>query len=339
MTVGLAVSGGSSKGAFAVGVAQRLRERFGVTIDLVAGTSTGAVLAPFVIGGQLDRAEELYTSFSTDDCFIRQDAVTALQRGFLLDTAPLRELLTRFYDAALFAAIERAAAAGRTMYLAAVNVDTRQLTYFHVGPPPRVAAGRVTIPVRSAAELVEAVLASASQPALMPLPTIGGRRYCDGGVRETAPIRVLVDNGATDVFAVVLTPEPTGAPEPVSSSLIGTAGRTLDLLLAEVVRDDIEEAMTAAAAVRHAALVRSRLRSALDGPTFARVDAVLTELSAQNPFAGITTARVHLIRPAAELIADALEFTRADMRRMVRLGLERVDALFPNGLPAPPAIA
>src|SRR6476469_5325369 len=163
MTIGLAVSGGSSKGAFAVGVAQRLRERFGVQIDLVAGTSTGAVLAPFVVAGQLDRAEELYTSFSTDDCFIRQDAVTALQRGFLLDTSPLRTLLTRFYDAPLFAAVQRAVAAGRTMYLAAVNVDTRELTYFHVGPPPRVASGRRTMPVRTPGELVDAVMASASQ--------------------------------------------------------------------------------------------------------------------------------------------------------------------------------
>ena len=41
MTRALAVSGGSSKGAFAVGVAQGLRERFGWTFDLVAGTSTG----------------------------------------------------------------------------------------------------------------------------------------------------------------------------------------------------------------------------------------------------------------------------------------------------------
>lgn len=333
MTFGLAVSGGSSKGAFAVGVAQRLREALGVEIDLVAGTSTGAVLAPFVIAGQLDRAEELYTSFSTTDCFVKQDAVTALQRGFLLDTAPLRALLSAFYDDALFAAIERAGAAGRTMYLAAVNVDTKQLTYFHVGSPPRVAPGRITIPIRTRAELVAAVLASASQPVLMPLPVIGGHRYCDGGVRETAPIRVVVDNGATEVFAVVLTPEPTGAAEPVSPSLVATAGRTLDLLLAEVVRDDIEEAMTAAAAVRHRQLVRARLQSALPAAAFAQADAVLAALAAEDPFDSIATARVHLIRPAAELIDDALDFTRADMRRMVRLGLERVDALFPNGLP------
>jgi predicted acylesterase/phospholipase RssA len=297
------------------------------------------VLAPFVVAGQLDRAEELYTSFSTDDCFVRQDAVTALQRGFLLDTSPLRTLLSRFYDAPLFAAVERAADAGRTMYLAAVNVNTRELTYFHVGPPPRVASGRRTVPVRTPGELVDAVMASASQPALMPLPSIGGSRYCDGGVRETAPIRVLADNGATEVFAVVLTPEPTGAPEPVPTSLVATAGRTLDLLLAEVVRDDIEEAMTVAAALRHGQAVRARLRAVLDPAAFAQVDAVLRELAPEDPFADVSTARVHLIRPAAELIADALEFTRADMRRMVRLGLERVDALFPNGLPAPPVVA
>jgi predicted acylesterase/phospholipase RssA len=289
MARALAVSGGSSKGAFAVGVAQRLRDRFGMTFDLVAGTSTGAVLAPFVVTNQLDRAEELYTAFSTDDCFVRQDAVTALQTGFLLDTAPLAALLDRFYDAALFDAVRRAVDAGARLYLAAVCLETGALTYFHVGPPPRVADGRATRELGTRADLVEAVLASASQPVIMRLPTIDGRRYCDGGVRETAPIRVVIDNGATDVVAVVLSPAPDGEAVPVGSGLVATAGRTLDLLLTEIVRDDIVEAQAAG------------------------------------------SARVTLVRPRAELIEDALEFTRADMRRMVRLGLERVDELFPDG--------
>lgn len=334
MARALAVSGGSSKGSFAVGVAQGLRDRFGVTFDLVAGTSTGAILAPFVLTNQLDRAEELYTSFSTDDCFVRQDAVTALQTGFLLDTTPLRALLTQFYDAAMFAAVQTAVASGKRLYLAAVNFETKALTYFHVGPPPVIAPGRATRPVTTPAELVDAVLASASQPAIMRLPVIGGQRYCDGGVRETAPVRVVVDNGATEVFAVVLSPDPETAPvAPAPSGLLGAAGRALDLVLTEVVRDDVAEAQEAAATARYVADVRARLAQRL-APNAAAVAAqVFAELAAEYPLAGVRTAAVRVIRPAADLIADSLAFTRADMRRMVRLGLERVPQLFPNGLP------
>jgi NTE family protein len=289
----LAVSGGGSKGAFAVGVVQALRERFDVTFDVVSGTSTGALLAPFVVTGRLGRAEELYTSFSTEDCFVRQDAVTALQAGFLLDTAPLRALIDRFVDDELFASVRRATDAGRRMFVTAVNLDTRALTYFHVGAPPRVPndPSRVTREVSTREALVDAMLASASQPVIMRLPTIGGERYCDGGVRETAPIRVVVDSGATDVVAIVLSPAPTGAPDPAGTSLLATADRTLDLLLSEVVRDDIAEA------------------------------------------ASVPGVRVTLIRPREDLITDSLAFTHADMRRMVRLGLERVDELFPEGRP------
>jgi len=294
MTRALAVSGGGSKGAFAVGVLQRLRERDPLlTFDIVSGTSTGALLAPFALTDRLDRAAELYTSFSTDDCFVRQDAVTAFQRGFLMDTAPLRELLEQFVDDELFDAVRHAVDGGKRMYVTAIHLETGALTYFHVGPPPRVPAeaGRATREVRTRAALVDAVLASASQPVIMPLVAIDGQHYCDGGVRETAPIRVVLDSGATDVLAVVLSPEPTGDPLPdFRATLVGTLSRTLDLLLTEVVRDDIAEA------------------------------------------ASIPGVRVALVRPRANLIDDALEFTRADMRRMLRLGLERADELFPDGL-------
>lgn len=327
----LAVSGGGSKGAFAVGVAQAMRERFGITFDLVSGTSTGALLAPFVVTDRLNRAEELYTSFSTDDCFVRQDAVDAVRNGFLLDTAPLRALLDAFLDDALFDAVRRAVDGGRRLSVAAVDVETGALTYFHVGPPPRVASGRMTREIVSRAGLVDAVLASASQPAIMRLPTIDGHRYCDGGVRETAPIQVVIDAGATDVVAVVLSPEPTGAVQPVGRSLLATASRALDLLLTEVVRDDIAEAARATSTAHYLAALRSRLGERLAPPALATVDAVLAELAPENPLADVRATRLTVIRPREELILDSLEFTRADMRRMVRLGLERVDELFPGG--------
>ena len=161
-------------------------------------------------------------------------------------------------------------------------------------PDSSTTSTRCQVEIRSRAALVDAVLASASQPAIMRPPTIGGVRYCDGGVRETAPIRVVVDNGATDVVAVVLSPEPDGSPVPLGAGRLATASRANDLLLTEIVRDDIVEAQSAGA------------------------------------------ARIALERPHDDVIADALEFTRADMRRMVRLGLERVDELFPD---APPFVA
>lgn len=44
----LVISGGGSKGAFAVGAIERLREA-GITWDIVVGCSTGALIAPLVV--------------------------------------------------------------------------------------------------------------------------------------------------------------------------------------------------------------------------------------------------------------------------------------------------
>jgi predicted acylesterase/phospholipase RssA len=51
MTRPLVISGGGAKGACAAGVLDTLMIREGLTFDLVSGTSTGAILAPFANQG------------------------------------------------------------------------------------------------------------------------------------------------------------------------------------------------------------------------------------------------------------------------------------------------
>jgi predicted acylesterase/phospholipase RssA len=48
----LVISGGGSKGAFAVGILQRLRILFPTLhFDMIIGTSTGALIAPLAAAG------------------------------------------------------------------------------------------------------------------------------------------------------------------------------------------------------------------------------------------------------------------------------------------------
>jgi NTE family protein len=331
----LVVSGGAAKGAFAVGVAQRLRDRCGVTFDTVAGTSTGALIAPLAILNRLTDLERLYMSFASDDLFTRLDAVDAFRAGHLLDTTPLRTLADHTYDDALFDAVMDAGEAGRQIFLAAVNMTTGRVAYFHTGPPPRTDPDRELVRITTRAELVDGILASAFQPVIMPLVERDGMQYADGGVRETAPIRVVVDAGATDVFAIVLTAPDEEVRTPDAPPLRGipaTAGRTLSLMLAEIVRDDIETPRLFSRAFNYVNVLRHRLRSAFpDGARSSTIDRIFDELEPDNPFAGTRVVSFHLIRPEERLLADSLRFTRADMRRMLRLGADRVDALFPDG--------
>src|SRR5205085_1013018 len=55
--------------------------------------------------------------------------------------------------------------------------------------------------------LVDGVIASSSQPGIMPAVTIWGDAYVDGGVREILPLQAAITLGATTVWAVQASPQ------------------------------------------------------------------------------------------------------------------------------------
>jgi NTE family protein len=93
--------------------------------------------------------------------------------------------------------------------------------------------------------LRDAVRASASIPiAFPPVPLSGPsgtELYVDGGVRENSPLQAAVEAGAHRLFAILLNPtsvELTTSFAPVS--MIKLAGRTVDLVLDEGQRNDVD---------------------------------------------------------------------------------------------------
>jgi len=94
------------------------------------------------------------------------------------------------------------------VFIATVNLQTGHVEYLNqhqnlpVGDP---ASGEHL----SRQTLLRAILASASEPVLMPNVRIkeNGDQYVDGGVREIAPLKIAVNNGATNFYAIVLSPE------------------------------------------------------------------------------------------------------------------------------------
>ncbi len=86
----LVVSGGGSRGAFAVGAIEVLRER-GHRFDLVAGTSTGGLIAPLVAIDRVDRLHQIYTETRTKD--VLQVNLLGFFRKALFESAPLRKLI------------------------------------------------------------------------------------------------------------------------------------------------------------------------------------------------------------------------------------------------------
>jgi len=182
MKIGIALGGGGAKGIAHIGVL-RVLESAQIQIDLIAGTSAGAIVGALYASGK--SADEI-------ECVIRhlslQQLLTRDRTGMgLFSTAGIRRVIeveigkaTRIED------LPRAFAA------VAVEMDTGEEVVFDRG------------------SVADAVSASAAFPGLFAPASIGGRLYLDGGVLNPVPFDVARRRGADRVLAVDL-----GADEPV----------------------------------------------------------------------------------------------------------------------------
>jgi predicted acylesterase/phospholipase RssA len=325
----LVISGGGAKGAFAVGVANRLHAGAGLEFDIIAGTSTGAIIAPLALLGNYAQLRLLYQQFDSSQLFRELTPLAALQAGYLLDTGGLRALCARVFTPALFDALQQATAGGKQLVAAAVGIESGRLTYFYMGAEPVRPSDRDAFAIESAADLVDAVMASASQPVVMQPATFRGRVYVDGGIREYVPIRVAVDNGATDVYAVLLS---LAAPDPApgTQGLVATLLRTIDLFGNEVMRDDVETPQVIHDAVALTEALRTRLDAAIPAAR-ETIDGTVDAVVAASPFAQARLANLYAIYPDATLLADSLHFNVQDMNRMMGLGEDKADRLIAEG--------
>src|SRR5688500_934464 len=205
-TNALVVSGGGSKGAFAVGAADVLHRELGLEFSIYAGTSTGALMAPLLAqrgAAAIDTLRTLYTSVHTRDILKRRDPPERILRSPSINqTEPLLEIIEEnITDAVANDLLDPNAE--RQLILTTVDLTTGKLVYHYTGPELSPGSGEA-VRLTSRNSIIQATLASATIPVFMPPVSIAGaagpHRHVDGGVREYAPISVTIDAGATDLY-------------------------------------------------------------------------------------------------------------------------------------------
>ena len=326
MKPALVVSGGGSKGAFAVGAIRYIRERLNVDFGLVAGTSTGAAIAPLVVTDELDMLERFYTSVHDRDILKPVSLQTTFAQGYLFDTAPLEKLLAKTLDEARARKILDATVPA---FLATVCLQTGRLTYFQTGR----FAGQVgpdvdLVTVTDRASLIRAIVASANQPVFMPPVWIPPnqkpvRQYVDGGVREYGPIDVAIVNGALEIYVVMPSPASANSTtrEDTFQSLPKIAARAIGLLVDEVGQNDLRLAQLYSEASLYLETVRRNARG------LGLSNLQVTQLfEGPNPFVGRRPVVLHVIRPEADLPTEGLSFDPKVMKELVKLGARRAEA-------------
>ncbi|MDP9820069.1 NTE family protein [Spirilliplanes yamanashiensis] len=183
--VAFVLGGGGVLGAVEVGMLRALF-RAGYRPDLVLGTSIGAVNGALVAAdpteAATDRLLRLWTS--PEAAAVYGDSIARQMRRFAARThlhspLPLRSLLAReLGDAATFADLKV------PFRCCAASIERAAEHWFTDGP------------------LVDAVLASASVPGLLPPALIGGEHFVDGGIVNSIPVGEAVQLGAREVFVL-----------------------------------------------------------------------------------------------------------------------------------------
>jgi hypothetical protein len=210
----LALSSGGVYGAYTAGVLDGwTRSGTRPEFDVVTGSSTGALIAPFaVLGSDYDsRAMKLYTGVKAEDIFRVRAWVTIPFRDSLATTAPLRKLIQDQIDQPLMEQVAAAHREGRRLYVCTTDLTTKRPVIWDMGAIACLPCPEGCVLFR------DVLLASASVPGVFPpvefraTDATGRTRtvlHADGAV--TAPL--FMPPGVFAAAALEAGPNPRPAP-------------------------------------------------------------------------------------------------------------------------------
>ncbi|MBI2467702.1 MAG: patatin-like phospholipase family protein [Candidatus Rokubacteria bacterium] len=177
----LVLCGGGSRGAVEVGLYRALVE-LGIRLDLVVGTSVGAINGAAIAAGvPPDALARLWRGLTRRNVFAlnRQLFWKLLWADSLYDPRPLRRFLERslrvrrFEDLAI------------PLVVTGTDFQTGQPVYWREGP------------------LLDAIMASVAMPGLFPPQLVRGVQVVDGGITDNVPLDVAVAEGADTVIFIL----------------------------------------------------------------------------------------------------------------------------------------
>ena len=187
MTTAFVLGGGGVLGAVEVGMLRALFER-GITPDLVLGTSIGAINGALVARDPtpavIDRLTALWRSASENSREVYGDrrlrtVRRAVSTGTHIYSArPLKKRLVEELGDVTFEELPV------RFQVCAASIERAAEHWFDSGP------------------VVDAVVASAAVPGLLPPARVGDEHYLDGGIVNSIPLGRAVQLGADRVFVL-----------------------------------------------------------------------------------------------------------------------------------------
>lgn len=314
----VALSGGGDKGAFTVGVLKRLYNK-GERFDIIAGTSTGALIAPLAAIDEIDLLWSIYENVKKKDVLSEMKPVTELITGTsLYDVRPLEKMIRKTITDEMYLRVMNS---GKKIFISTVCLQNQRLTYFTNSDLP----GNKHYDVlrwKDREQFIMAIVASCIQPVIMPPVSISRLQYIDGGIRNFLPADVTIDAGAENITAILTLPDNE---RPFDADVLGNMKdillRTIDIFSNEVFTNDIRITELYSKGASFVEELRERVKRNT-GLTDDQIDVIFT--SAGNPFFGKREIGLRIIRPQRNL-GDGLSFS--NMKEMLELGYDTPDSV------------
>ncbi len=234
----LVVSGGGSKGAWAGGVIQYLIEDQKKDYDLYVGTSTGSLLAPLTSIRELSILKKGYTSITSDDIFSvnpfnkkgNVNIFNAFRRIVTLkktlgETQNLRNLIKKYFQEKHFEELYKSE---KEVIAVVANLTEKR--------PEYKSSNNCKYE-----DFIDWLWASCNAPIFTSIVEKDDCQYADGAIFHHIPIQVAIENGATEIDVIVLSPEGFGVVKRSRiNNLLQYFFRLMDIAQRTVAKDNVD---------------------------------------------------------------------------------------------------
>lgn len=327
MNRAIVISGGGSKGAFAIGVLKRLQQEFpGLDYDTYVGTSTGSLIIPLLAVDELDLLEQIYTTQSEGSIVRKLRIGDRLNTDSIFDANPLWDLINLHFTDDKYIAIQQS---GKKIYLNTVCLQTQELVVFTNDDDAQSTTGYKIKQIENANHFRRAVMASACQPVFMPtikvnrdLPNDPEKdlQYVDGGVRQYAGIEMAIDAGAQEIFTILLSSGINEVENKQYNNLFGLLERTITIFTEDVGKNDLIIPQQFNEALLYIDAVKKKMIR--EGFTRDEVNRLFFIRGRENPYEDKIPLKLFTIRPSAPLGGGpgGLSFDPTEMRNMIATG-------------------
>lgn len=191
----IALSGGGANGAYAAGLFNGWSERGDrPDFEVVTGVSTGALAAPFVFLGRDydDELRDAYTGGAATH-LLQGRGLRAFFGSGVFKGEPLRDLVARYVDDALLAAVAAEHRKGRVLLVATTDLDAQRGVFWNMGAIADQGGPEALALFR------DVLAASASIPGAFPPVMIRSQSAAGGQTFE----EMHVDGGVTNPFVAL----------------------------------------------------------------------------------------------------------------------------------------